>query len=96
MKTITIACKREDIGFIQKSKNIFEVIESKETSVIGLESWILISIALAQLTLQAFSFFKENVNGNPNRQVVSKDGRYPINFDNDDDLTNELNRRLDE
>lgn len=97
MKRITIACKAEDTSFIDEVKEQFEVVSiSKDTSVIGIESWIMITIGLAQLTFQVLSFFRDNMNKNPDRKIVTKDGPFTVDCDSDDELKDELLHASDE
>lgn len=91
MITITIACKSDDKDFIEEVKNQFDNVSiSKDSSTIGLESWIMIGIALTQLTFQVLDFFMTHVNKNPDRQLETKDGRYTINCESTEELKKEL------
>ncbi len=99
MKTITIACKSEDKQFIEevKKQEGLEIISTEtETSAIGVESWIMIIIGVAQLTFQVIDFFRNNVNKNPNRQLVTKEGRFPLNCDSEEELEEQLTSAADE
>lgn len=97
MKKITILCKREDEELINAVKNEFkDVTISTKTASISVETWVMMSISIASLTMQTIDFFEKHLNKKADRKIDTKDGEISLDVNSKEELKEELEDSFNE